>query len=122
MESLRNLNMIVTLVLLSSLLILYVLFYQMDKINGTIGSTLPFKKVLKLYLVPCLFELVLCSFHSSKLFTIEIKRDTMVRMPQIASQYYNYTYQTDVLQDLIDLEEFDLNSTLANSTERERRL
>ena len=46
----------------------------------------------------------------------------MVRMPQIASQNYNYTYQTDVLQDLIDLEEFDLNSTLANSTERERRL
>ena len=46
----------------------------------------------------------------------------MVRIPQIASQYYNYTYQTDVLQDLIDLEEFDLNSTLANSTERERRL
>ena len=46
----------------------------------------------------------------------------MVRMPQIASQYYNYTYQTDVLQDLIDLEEFDLNSTLTNATEPTRRL
>ena len=44
----------------------------MDKINGTIGSTLPMKKLLKLYLVPCVFELVICSFHSSKLFKVEI--------------------------------------------------
>jgi uncharacterized membrane protein YhdT len=86
-ESIRNFNMALHLILWLSIVVYYVLTYYMDVINGVIGSTFPLRYIITVFLLPCLFEIVICSFHTSKIFVIKYKGEAFetLKIAQIAS-------------------------------------